>query len=209
MTASSGRRLLAAFTLIIITVAAGQDLPGPRLDPTTVSASRNFSRPAEQVLSAPLLPPGNPPVHGGPISAQIVPAAGIIFSGHVTSVWRAPTPGGITPASTQITFHVDQGMRGTSSGELLTIHEWAGLWDRGERYLVGEGVFLFLYTPSKLGLTSPVAGASGRFAVDSQNRIVMSAQNMATFAADPVIGGKTVVPFPDFQRAILRNAVRR
>ena len=30
---------------------------------------------------------------------------------------------------------------------------------------------LFLYPPSKLGLTSPVAGAFGRFAVDSKGQV--------------------------------------
>ncbi|MGA7930571.1 MAG: hypothetical protein WCA20_31815 [Candidatus Sulfotelmatobacter sp.] len=61
-------------------------------------------------------------------------------------------------------------MRGTSPGQSLTIQEWAGLWTSGERDRVGERVLLFLYSPSKSGLTSPVAGAMGRFAMDSQGR---------------------------------------
>ncbi|MGA8618051.1 MAG: hypothetical protein WB660_05965 [Candidatus Sulfotelmatobacter sp.] len=65
-------------------------------------------------------------------------------------------------------------MRGASIGEKLTIHEWAGLWTRGERYRVGERVLLFLYSPSRLGLTSPVAGAIGRFAIDSEGKIVLA-----------------------------------
>jgi hypothetical protein len=135
--------------------------------------------------------------------------AGIIFSGHVVSVSRASSPLGITSASTLITFQIDQGIRGTSAGQVLTIREWAGLWDRGERYRVGENVFLFLYPASRLGLTSPVAGASGRFAVDGQGRILMNAQNAGAFAADPAIGGRTVVPYADFQRAVLRSAVAK
>jgi hypothetical protein len=51
-------------------------------------------------------------------------------------------------------------------------------------------VLLFLYSPSKLGLTSPVAGGIGKFAVDAQGRIVMNAVQAATVAVDAGIGGK-------------------
>jgi hypothetical protein len=100
-------------------------------------------------------------------------------------------------------------MRGTSAGQSLTIHEWAGLWISGERYRVGEHVLLFLYSPSKLGLTSPVAGGIGKFAVDAQGRIVMNAVQTATVAVDPVLaektGGKSVVLYADFARAVQRS----
>jgi hypothetical protein len=100
-------------------------------------------------------------------------------------------------------------MRGTSAGQSLTIHEWAGLWTNGERYRVGEHVLLFLYSPSKLGLTSPVAGAIGKFAMDSQGRIMMNAQQAAALAADPVLaggtGGKSVVTYADFAQAVRRS----
>lgn len=93
-------------------------------------------------------------------------------------------------------------MRGTSAGQSLTIHEWAGLWNGGERYRVGERVLLFLYSPSKLGLTSPVAGAMGRFATDSQGRVVMNPQHVAALAAEPILGGKSIVPYADFAEAV-------
>src|SRR5215469_13463488 len=41
----------------------------------------------------------------------------------------------------------------------------------GERYRTGERVFLFLYPASKLGLTSPVAGATGRWAVRRDDKV--------------------------------------
>ena len=66
---------------------------------------------------------------------------------------------------------------------------------------MGERVLLFLYAPSRLGLTSPVAGTMGRFAMDPQGRIIMSPQHVATLAADPILGGKTVVPYADFVQA--------
>ena len=97
-------------------------------------------------------------------------------------------------------------MRGTSPGQSLTIHEWGGLWTGGERYRVGEHVLLFLYAPSKLGLTSPVAGALGRFAMDSQGGVVLNAQHVATLAADPILGGKTMVPYAVFIQAVRRSS---
>jgi len=96
-------------------------------------------------------------------------------------------------------------MRGASAGHTLTIHEWAGLWTSGERYRVGERVLLFLYAPSRLGLTSPVAGAMGKFAMDPQGRIIMSPQHVATLATDPILSGKTVVPYDDFVQAVRRR----
>jgi len=40
-----------------------------------------------------------------------------------------------------------------------------GVWENGQRYRVGEKVFLFLYQPSKLGLTSIVGGPQGRMSI--------------------------------------------
>jgi len=149
--------------------------------------------------------------------SQLVRAAGIIFSGRVTSIGLAPSSLGHAEASTNVTFQVERALRGTSPGRSLTIHEWAGLWRSGERYRVGERVLLFLYSPSKLGLTSPVAGALGRFALDSEGSIVLSARHVAALADDPVLfgkrasksvgktGGKTVVPYADFIQAVRRS----
>ena len=92
--------------------------------------------------------------------------AGYIFDGTVLSVQRVVQSESDHVATVQITFRVEQAMRGTRAGQLLTIREWAGLWDSGERYRPGERILLFLYPPSKLGLTSAVGGPSGRFAVD-------------------------------------------
>jgi hypothetical protein len=100
---------------------------------------------------------------------------------------------------------VEHGIRGIAAGELLTIHEWAGLWTSGERYHVGESVLLFLYPPGKLGLTSPVAGAMGRFALDSQGRVLLTGLHSANLRADPIVGGKTVISYADFALAVRRS----
>jgi hypothetical protein len=135
---------------------------------------------------------------------QLVRSSGIIFSGRVTSVGTAASPSGQSHASTAITFRVEHAVLGAATGQILTIHEWVGLWGRGERYYVGEHVLLFLYAPSKLGLTSPVSGAMGRFAVDSRGMIVVNPQHIPTFAGNPVLGGKTVIPYADFAVAVRR-----
>jgi hypothetical protein len=103
-----------------------------------------------------------------------------------------------------ITFHIENAIRGATPGEDLTISQWIGLWAGGQRYRVGEHVLLFLYPPSKLGLTSCVAGGMGRFNVDQWGRVLLSAQHLLAFRADPVLGGKSRLPFSDFALAVRR-----
>jgi hypothetical protein len=99
--------------------------------------------------------------------------AGYVFSGTVKSVDRIlPRDASSVPVM-RITFHVDRGFVGVRSGQDLVISECVCLWQLGESYLPGEKVMLFLYPPSKLGLTSPVGGLSGRFNIDPGGRIII------------------------------------
>jgi hypothetical protein len=207
--AGSCWRLLAVFSLIFVapSVLRGQDgaadrVPAGTQAVTTVPALDLPKLRYPSPITPVWIPPPNPVAPHPIVFQQLVHTAGIIFSGRVTSVGRATSSLGPDHASTAITFQVEHAMRGTSPNQTLTIHEWAGLWERGERYHVGERLLLFLYTPSKLGLTSPVAGALGRFALDSQGHIVMSPQHIAVFAWDPILGGKTVVPYADLALAV-------
>jgi hypothetical protein len=202
-------RLLAACSLIFVvpTFLRGQDAAADRvpvlnLAPVRIPLSPSLPR-RSPVGPYPVAPDAI--VFQQLVFQQLVRAAGIIFSGRVTSIGRLVTSPGENPASTTVTFQVEHAMRGASPGQNLTIHEWAGLWTGGERYRVGERVLRFLYAPGKLGLTSPVAGAMGRFAMDSEGKIVMSAQHVATLAADPILGGRTVVPYSDFALAVRRS----
>lgn len=80
----------------------------------------------------------------------------------------------------------------------------AGLWEAGERYRRGERVVLFLYPPSKLGLTSPVEGPSGHLVVDSGGQIVVpSSQTPSTTSPAPaqLPQGFRISP-QDFARAL-------
>ena len=150
----------------------------------------------------PITPPGTPPgTIGFPLIAR---AAGTIFSGTVTSIVPRPATRGQAVETVAITCPINNAIRGATPGEDLTISQWIGLWSGGQRYRVGERVLLFLYPPSKLGLTSCVAGGMGRFTIDPWGRVLLSAQHLSAFRADPVLGGKSRVRFSDFAWAVRR-----
>lgn len=146
----------------------------------------------------PITPPGTA---GLPV---ITRSAGTIFSGTVTAIERRPATTAQVVETVAITFHIDNAIRGVTPGENLTISQWIGLWSSGQRYRIGEHVLLFLYPPSKLGLTSCVAGEMGRFTVDSWGRVLLSARHLSAFRSDSVLGGKSRVRFSDFALAVRR-----
>ena len=202
-------RLLAALLLILVSPAFlhGQrpvEKRVPFLPPN--EEMLRYPPPIERTrLPLPLNLPRQSPVSPDTIAFQkIAGAAGIIFSGRVTAIGQTSIALGQSPASTAVTFQVERAIRGIVPGQMLTIHEWAGLWSIGERYRLGERVLLFLYPPSKLGLTSPVAGAVGRFAMDSQGHILLNGQHMAMLGADPILGKRAVIPYSQFARAVQR-----
>lgn len=103
---------------------------------------------------------------------NLTQAAGLIFSGTVLAVEQLESSENTHSLQvTRITFQVKTAIRGTETGRVIQINEWQGLWSAGERYRKGEQVFLFLYPPSNLGLTSPVAGKMGRFAIDGKGSV--------------------------------------
>lgn len=98
--------------------------------------------------------------------------SGMIFWGTALRVEHLPADSVSPVASTRITFRVQTAIRGVRAGQVIAIREWDGLWSSGERYRPGERVLLFLFPKSRLGLTSPVGGRSGRFAVNKDWRVV-------------------------------------
>ena len=124
--------------------------------------------PAEIALHAPEPSRSAPPQ----FASQQLRSSGMIFSGTVLSIVHFSAPASVE--TTQITFKVERAVRGTRAGQLLRVREWQGLWNSGERYRVGERVLLFLYPSSKLGLTSPVGGALGRYAIDKSGRVLVN-----------------------------------
>ena len=124
--------------------------------------------------------PSPPALPAASILARLARSSAYIFSGTVLAVERIPPDGGGSVASVQVTFHVDQGILGIKTGQSLRIREWAGLWESGERYRPGERLLLFLHRPSRLGLTSPVGGALGKFKVDSGGAVVLDPSVLST-----------------------------
>jgi hypothetical protein len=147
----------------------------------------------------PLDPPG---IRILPQRPSLTLKAGYIFSGTVKAVERV-TPRANGVAVMRITFHVDQGLRGTVTGQTLVIREWAGLWQAGDRYRPGERVMLFLYPPSKLGLTSPVGGESGRFGVDPGGRVIIEPRKVGPGRTH--LPANLRMPPLDFLRALRRT----
>ena len=139
---------------------------------------------------------------------QLTRDSGYIFAGSVSTIERVAAKSSSDVATVRVTFLVEQGIRGVRTGQTLVIREWGGLWEQGERYRPGERVFLFLYRPSKLGLTSPVAGALGRFAVDKAGQINLQdpIASLDRDSAAPRLRGRTRVSSGDFARAIRRMA---
>ena len=114
-----------------------------------------------------------------PVLRHIIRDSGKIFAGTVIKVERVdPTPASAI-ATTQITFRVEEPIRGVRQGQVVQVQEWSGLWQTGERYRVGERVLLFLYPPSKLGLTSPVGGTVGRLQIDRNRRVALKSASTA------------------------------
>jgi hypothetical protein len=110
-----------------------------------------------------------------PVSWRVLRGSGRIFSGTVLQVEHRNSDSTSALATTRIVFRVDEAIRNVHRGETVVINEWAGLWQSGERYHPGERVLLFLYPPSRLGLTSPVGNRAGRFAVDRAGLVTLKA----------------------------------
>ncbi len=117
----------------------------------------------------------------GPQWKQLSRRAGMIFAGTVLTApaqtvtnataatdWAVP---GATPAL-QLTFRVDEAIAGVERGQVLTIHEWAGAWFMHRPMSKGQHILIFLYPPSRLGLTSPVGGSLGQVALDPSGKNV-------------------------------------
>jgi hypothetical protein len=199
----------------------------PILTPVPLSAQSDHARAAPDFSLPPSLPyPVQPPIEGParppggipprfPVAAlgtiglsQMVQAAGSIFSGTVTAITSHPASlvaGRGQPVGTVvITFHVERAIRGALRGSNLVISQWMGMWSSGQQYRVGDRALLFLYPPSKLGLTSCVGGAIGRFRIDPAGRILLNAQQLSIFHADAQLRGKSLISFQDFALAVER-----
>jgi len=204
----SASLLVISLLLLPLSLSSQSDRNNPAAH-TALDLSTGFHARLPQVVAPFRLPTPIPPrfpvaAPGGFGFPQFARAAGRIFSGTVTNVERRPAGAGQAVESVAITLHVENAIRGVTPGENLTISQWIGLWSSGQRYRVGERVLLFLYPDSKLGLTSCVGGPMGRLTFDRWGRILLTAQHISAFRADPVLGGKSRVAFSDFTLAVRR-----
>lgn len=203
-----GRNIWCLLTILLLLPAmlTGQTNPAPDFG-LPVALPHALPPPTIGPTGIPHLPPVNPPGTNPPSTIglkQLAQAAGSIFSGTVTAVARHSAARSQAIETVAVTFHVEQAIRGATPGEEFTITQWMGVWSNGQRYRVGDRLLLFLYPPSKLGLTSCVFGGLGRFNVDPSGRVLLSAQQLAAFRQDPVLGGKSRVRFSDFAWSVRR-----
>jgi hypothetical protein len=108
----------------------------------------------------------------GPQWRRISRQAGMIFSGTVIDRHLQAASTDRTTLPLQFTFRVDAAIAGVETGQTLTIREWAGAGSMQRPMLSGEHLLIFLYPPSRLGLTSPVAGSLGQVDLDAGGRFV-------------------------------------
>jgi hypothetical protein len=131
----------------------------------------------------------------GPQWKQLSRRAGMIFAGTVlTATTQGATtqtlttqtltnqpaaPDRAVPAalpgtipSVQLSFRVDLPIAGVERGQILTIHEWVGAWSMHRPMRSGQHILIFLYSPSRLGFTSPVGGSLGQVALDESGKSV-------------------------------------
>lgn len=180
----------SAFSVALIFAYLGflpaEVLPGSDQPPDASPHAQIEARYSARILPglaarAPGLPSPRPATQ-----LEILQSSALIFSGKVMDVKHFGAGPQRAQPVTQITFSVAEAIRGVRSGKVIQVNEWGGLWNSGERYRPGESVLLFLYPPSKLGLTSPVGGSAGHFRVNRSGRVVIGIQhNLMNFGVPP------------------------
>jgi hypothetical protein len=134
---------------------------------------------------------------------QILPPAAHVFVGRVMAVQYAEPKSDAELGIVSVTFKVEQGIRGVRTST-FTMREWAGLWNAGERYRVGERLVLFLYPPSRIGLTSAVGGPAGRFRVDIKGRVIVPGRTELSPRGEVRASSQDRVSIREFKQAVHR-----
>lgn len=138
----------------------------------------------------------------GPQWKQLSRRAGIIFAGTVltaakqnvttqTAATDQSAPAALPAAipamvpAMELSFRVDQAIVGVERRQVVIIHEWAGAWSRHRAMTKGQHILIFLYPPSRLGLTSPVGGSLGQVALDPSGKNVAEHVRKPAAVASP------------------------
>jgi hypothetical protein len=110
----------------------------------------------------------------GPHWRKISRTAQVIFSGTVLSVESQPARKGRPLPLIVTKFRVDRAILNVKPGQVLAVREWAGAWATHRAMTRGEHLLLFLYPPSKLGLTSPVGGRLGQIVLNPRGEVAVA-----------------------------------
>ena len=110
----------------------------------------------------------------GPHWRKISCTAQVIFSGTVLSVESQPARKGRPLPLIVTKFRVDRAIVNVKAGQIVTVREWAGAWAAHRAMTRGERLLLFLYPPSKLGLTSPVGGRLGQIVLNPRGEVAVA-----------------------------------
>jgi hypothetical protein len=140
---------------------------------------------------------------------QLSRRAGMIFAGTLLgSTPPTTTIDRATPA-VQLSFRVDRAIAGVARGQVLTIREWAGASSMQRPMIKGQHILIFLYPPSRLGLTSPVGGSQGQVALDAGGKNVVERRAAAatelrdaSFPRSHAIAAGATVSVVQLERAI-------
>jgi hypothetical protein len=125
----------------------------------------------------------------GPEWKQLSRAAGMVFAGTVLGAGQPATNNQAIP-TIEVKLRVDRSIAGAHQGEVLTIREWAGAWSRQRELRPGQRVLLFLYPPSRLGLTSPVGGSLGQLALSGKGEVMVPPAHIS------VVSPRSALPVP-------------
>ena len=101
------------------------------------------------------LPAGTVPAEAQAELTSMVARAGVIFAGHVLGIARSE-------GFVDVTFRIDEPVRGCNKLGVYVLREWAGLWSgEAARYRVGERLVMLLAARGPSGMSAPVGGDEG------------------------------------------------
>ena len=128
---------------------------------------------------------------------QMADKAGVIFIGQVIKVRRRDS-GNAAAGVVEITFEVDQAVRGCTVGSYV-LREWAGLWEGDDqRYRTGQRLLMLLHAPGASGMSSPVDGMDGAIPIVRGGSVPLVANSSARVAPPAVdlrwVGTKLLHP---------------
>ena len=110
---------------------------------------------AANVVAANVVPAAVVPANAQSALVGMVANAAVIFVGHVLTI--APGNGFV-----DVTFRIDEPVRGGSKLGTYVLREWAGLWSgTPDRYHVGERLLMLLTARGASGMSAPVGGDEG------------------------------------------------